>query len=224
MKNLTATVRYLGALLLSTQRWAPPAIILVGLIAWIWATPPLGIDTVRVILPVLFALASWVGHVLRTIEDAGEQQISVSCLGSATRLMLTEWALATVLAAVVPALLVTGIACYGLAVPTQAVFSGAQTLASLLAIVCVASTGSALGTVTALAVPSRPGWAAGLLILIGLLQASPWLAPTSQLANALPVAKGALGLDLLLGIGLAVVITGGLLFTVGRLCRWIGIR
>lgn len=178
---------------------------------WIWVTPPLGVDTVRVMLPVLFALASWIGHLLGTIEDAGQVMISVSCAGSATRLLLTKSVLATVLAATVPWLLVGGASGYGMAVPTHAVFSAAQTVAGMLAIGCVALTGAALGTVTAALLPKRPEWAAGLLILLGLLRASPWLATTSRLADALPPTPGALGLDLLIGSGLAVVLIGGLL-------------
>lgn len=222
MTGVLPTARYLGAVLLTTQRWAAPALVLAGLMVWIWVTPPLAIDTVRVMLPVLFALASWIGHVLGAIEDAGQESISISCRGSATRLLLTKWVLSALLAATVPGLLVSGAAGYGLAVPTHAVFGAAQTIAGLVAIVGVACTGAALGTVTAVLLPTRPGWAAGLLILLGLLQASPWAAPTQQLANGLPETGGGPGLDLLVGSGLAVLITGGLL-VVARLLHPVAI-
>lgn len=218
MRAALPIARYLSAVLLTTQRWAPPALVLTGVIAWIWVTPPLGIDTVRVILPVLCALASWIGHVLGTIEDAGQESISISCAGSATRLLLTRWVLAAVLAATVPLLLVGGAFGYGLAVPTHQVFGAGQTVAGLLAIGCVAGTGAALGAVTAALLPTRPGWAAGALILLGLLQLTPWLAPTSQLAKALPPDGGTPGPDLLIGAGLAAII-GAALVALARLCH-----
>lgn len=210
---MPAAERYVWALLVATQRWAPPALVLVGLIAWIWVTPPVGVDTVRIVLVVLFALAGWLGHATATGEEPGQELIAVSNLGSATRLLLARWSVAAVLAVAFPLVMLVASCAYDrLARPWEPPgFTVAQAVAAALALLATAAAGAALGTLVAGVVPGRPGWAAGILILLSLGQAAPWLLPVPPLAAALPGRDQGLSLSLLLAVGLAGLLTAALL-------------
>jgi hypothetical protein len=209
------SARYVLALLVSTQRWAPPAIVLVGLIAWIWATPPVGLDTVRVTLLALFALASWLGHATGGIEEPGQELISVSCRGSWTRLLLAKWATATTLAVAFPVLMVAG--GYGFDV-----FSGTQAAVAALALLAVAVTGAALGVLVTSIVPAHPGWATGALIIASLAQAVPGMAPVSLVAGLLPGRDQPVDPGLFLVLGLAGLLAAALLAAARGLRRPVG--
>lgn len=216
-----APVRYVAALLMATQRWAAPALILVGLIAWVWVTPPVAIDTVRIALIVQFGLASWLGHATGTAEDAGQELISTSCHGSATGLLVAKWATGAGLAAVFPLLLVVGTWIAGLPVAQrgeQPPLTGDQAWASGAAVVVVAVAGAALGVLVASVLPGHPGWAATVLILAGLSQAVPNGLPVPILAAALPEPGRPMGPDLVVALAVTVVLGAGLLVA-ARLLR-----
>ncbi len=215
-----APERYVLALLVTTQRWAPPALVLAGVIVWIWMTPPINLATVQIVLVVLFALAAWLGHATATSEEPGQELISVSNLGSATRLLLAKWTAAVVLSAVFPLLLVAGTFVVGKvrASSEPPPFTDPQALAAALAMVLVAAAGAALGSLVATLLPGRPGWAAGVLILLGLAQAAPWMAPVSPLSASLPAAQDPPWVDFLIACSLAVLLAGALL-AAARLLR-----
>lgn len=205
--------RYVLALLVVTQRWAPPALVLVGGIVWIWMTPPINPDTVRIVLLALFALAGWVGHATATAEEPNQELITISNLGSATRLLLAKWTVAAGLSAIFPLILLAGTYLVGqLRSATQPPpFTDPQALAAALAMILVAAAGAALGTLAASLFPGRPGWAAGTLILLSLAQAAPWLLPVPPLAAALPEGNQPVQWDFLLAGSLAVLLTAALL-------------
>lgn len=183
MRAGLASLRYVLALLISTQRWAAPAIVLIGLIAWIWVTPPVGIDTIRITLLALFALASWLGYAVGTVEEPGQELISISCRGSLTGLLLAKWSTAVILAVSFPLLMLAG--SYAAQPPEKPTFSDPQAAASLLALIGIAILGTALGALLASLLPGRPGWSAAILILVALAQASSTM-PVGILAAALP--------------------------------------
>lgn len=207
-----AAERYVLALLVSTQRWAPPALVLIGAIAWVWATPPVSLDTVRIVLVVLFALAGWLGHATASSEEPGQELITVSNLGSATRLLVAKGVVATVLATGFPLLLVVGTFVYGrLDSSSEPIFTVPQLLAAAVGMIAVAATGTALGLLVSSLLPGRPGWAAGLLILLSLAQAAPWMLPVPILARTLPDREQPIEPAFLIGVGLAVLSAVGLL-------------
>ena len=220
-----APVRYVAALLMTTQRWAAPALILVGLIAWVWVTPPVGIDTVRIALIVQFGLASWLGHAAATAEDVGQELISTSCHGSATGLLVAKWATAAGLAAGFPLILVVGTWLAGLPVAQrgeQPPLTGDQAWASLVAVLVVAVAGAVLGVLVASVLPGHPGWAATVLILAGLTQAVPNGVPVPILAAALPEAGRPIGSDMVVALAVAPLLSAGLLIAARLLRRSAG--
>jgi hypothetical protein len=214
VKAFLALVRYVLALLLTTQRWAPPSIVLIGLIAWIWVTPPIAVDTLRITMLALFALAAWLGHATGTAEDPSQELISVSCGGSATRGLCARWFVAAVLAASFPLLMLVGVHVYDLTHASQApIFTDAQATSAALALAGIAAAGAALGMLVASVLRGRPGWAAAILILISLAQAAPLMLPVPALASALPLADQPIGWGLFLGVLLAALLTLALLAT-----------
>jgi hypothetical protein len=214
MSRTLASLRYAWALLFTTQRWAAPALILVGLIAWVWNTPPLSIDTVRISLLVLFALATWLGHTAASVEDAGQELVSTSVLGSAPRLLLAKWTVATALSAAFPLLLVVGSYVWSerrVAAGADPLLSADQAWASAAAVLLIAACGAALGVLVASLLPARPGWGTAVLVLASLSQAAPGWVPVAQLASALPGIDQPVGTDLLLAAAISLALTGGLL-------------
>lgn len=214
MTRPAAALRYVGSLLFSTQRWVAPSLVLIGLMAWVWVTPPLGIDTVRVSLLVLFALAAWLGHATGSVEEAGQELVSTSSLGSAALSVVAKWTVAAALAAAFPALFVVG----GCAAGVQRVSAGSipmlgvdQAWTSLLAVVVVAATGAALGILVASLLPGHPGWGSTVLVLAGLSQAIPGWVPVSTVSAALPQPQHAPGPDLAVALVLGAVLAAGLL-------------
>lgn len=220
MKPSLGAERHVFAILLSTQRWAPPTLALIGMIAWIWVTPPTNTDTVRVSLFVQFALAAWLGHACGSSEEPAQELISTSHLGSATRLLLAKWSIATVIAAAVPLLILAGTLFYDQAVQRAdpPLFTPEQAVASALAFVVVAVTGAALGVLAASVLPRHPGWVTAVLVILSLAQAAPWMAPVTPLAAVLP-ARGhplpaALAPTVVLG-----VLGAGVLLAAARIIR-----
>lgn len=218
MRSL-ASLRYVLALLVTSQRWGPPAVVLIGLIAWIWVTPPVGLDTIRITLVALFGLASWLGHATGGVEEPGQELIAVSCRGSATRLLLAKWLVAATLAAVFPVLMVFGAYLLGLPDPTRAVFTGGQVVAAVLASLAVAIAGAALGILVVSGLPGSPGWAAAILVVVTLAQAVQWMIPVPILAASLPGPGEPIGAGLLLGLGVAGVLTAAFLVAARALRR-----
>lgn len=218
MRSL-ASLRYVLALLVTSQRWGPPAIVLIGLIAWIWITPPVGLDTIRITLVALFGLASWLGHATGSVEEPGQELISVSCRGSATRVLLAKWLVAASLAAVFPVILVVGAYLLGLPDPSRAVFTGGQAAAAVLALLAVAAAGAALGILVVSALPGSPGWAAAVLVVVTLAQAAPWMIPVPILAAFLPGPGEPFGAGFYLGLGVAGVLTAAFLVAARALRR-----
>jgi hypothetical protein len=216
MSRVLASLRYVASLLVSTQRWAAPSLILVGLMAWVWITPPIGIDTVRVSLLVLFALAAWLGHATGSVEESGQEQVSTSSLGSASGLLAAKWAIAAAVAAVFPTLLISGWWTWGrqrAAVGSPPPLSDDQAWASILAVLVVAATAAALGVLVASLLPGHPGWASVILVLVGLSQAVPGWVPVSTLSSALPQPGNSPGVELAVALAVGAVLAAGLLAT-----------
>ena len=214
MTRLCAAVGYVAALLFSTQRWAAPTLVLIGLMAWVWVTPPLGIDTVRVSLLVLFALAAWLGHATGSVEEAGQELVSTSSLGSAALSVVAKWVVAAGLAAAFPAVLVTGAGAWGLrraADGSTPPLGVDQAWTSLLAVLVIAATGSALGILVASLLPGHPGWGSTILVLAGLAQAVPGWVPVAAVSAALPASRQAPGAALAVALALGAILAAGLL-------------
>lgn len=202
---MTAVARYLVAMLLRTQRAVGPSLVLVGLIAWVWSTPPVTLDTVRVVLLVLFGFAAWLGHATATVEDPAQESISISCCGSARRLLVVKWLLATLIALIFPLLMLLGTYAFGW-------FQVDAVAASGLALLATATLGAGAGTLVGVLLPSRPGWSVGLLVLLTLAQAVPNLSPVQLIAVALvvgsqPPAQWVLWPQLAAGLGSALLLT-----------------
>lgn len=213
MSRVLASLRYVAALLFSTQRWAAPSLILIGLMAWVWITPPIGIDTVRVSLLVLFALAAWLGHATGSVEESGQEQVSTSSLGSAAGLLAAKWALAAAVAAVFPTLLVSGWWAWGqqrAAVGSTPPLSADQAWTSILAVLVVAATAAALGVLAASLLPGHPGWASMILVLAVLSQAVPGWVPVARISAALPQAGQPPGVELAVALAVGAVLAAGL--------------
>lgn len=220
MRPVLSAERYVLRLLVTTQRWAPPALVLAGTIAWIWVTPPVTIDTVRLVLVALFALAAWLGHATGTSEDPNQELISATCRGSAARLLVAKWSTAGVLAAMFPLAMLAGTAVYDRvgrsgAAPT---FTAGQTGAAAVALIAIAAAGAALGIVITSLLPDRPGWSTAVLVVAGLAQAAPWMAPVPWVAASLPGPGGAVTMALGLALAGTAVITAVLLGA-ATLCR-----
>lgn len=224
MSLVAAPERYVLAHLVATQRWAPPTLVLIGIIAWIWATPPIGLDTVRLSMVALFALACWLGHATGSSEEPALELISTSCCGSPTRLLLAKWSTATGLAVGFPLLMLAGHCAYDLLLRSSGrpAFSTAQAAASTIAFVAIAIGGAALGILATSIVPGHPGWAAGLLIIASLAQAAPWMLPVPPLAAALPVRDQPIPPSFLTAAALAVGIAAALLIAARLLRRPVG--
>ena len=214
MIRLGSALRYAGALLFSTQRWAAPALILIGLMAWVWSTPPLSIDTVRVSLLVLFALAAWLGHATGSVEEAGQELVSTSSLGSAAVSLVAKWMVAASLAASFPTLFIFGGCSWSLqrasdgSIPLLGVD---QAWTSVLAVLVVAASGAGLGILIASLLPGHPGWASTILVLAGLSQAVPGWVPVPAISAALPAQQHAPGADLAVVLALGAALAAGLL-------------
>ncbi len=216
MNRTLASVRYAWALLFSTQRWAAPALFLVGLIAWVWNTPPLGIDTVRICLLVLFALAAWLGHATGSVEEAGQELISTSALGSAARLLLAKWTVAAAISAAFPVLMVAGSFALSQDRVSQGfppLLSADQAWSSAAAILVVAACGAALGVLVASLLPAHPGWGTTVLVLAALSEAAPGWVPVPILADALPGIDQPVASGLFVALAMGLALTGGLLAT-----------
>lgn len=214
MSRFFAALRYAWALLFTTQRWAAPALILVGLIAWVWNTPPLSIDTVRIALLVLFALAAWLGHATGTVEEAGQELVSTSALGSPPRLLLAKWTVAAALSAAFPLVMVVGSYLWSerqVAAGGDPLLSADQAWASGASVLLIAACGAALGVLVASLLPAHPGWGSAILVVVALSQAAPGRVPVARLANALPGIGQPVGTDLLLAIAISLALTAGLL-------------
>ncbi len=217
MTTFAAPERYVVALLFATQKWAAPALVLFGLIAWIWFTPPVGIDTVRITLLVVFALAAWLGHTTGVAEEPAQELISSSSHGSAARILIAKWSTATVVAVTFPLLLLAAICIDDLSAATPR-FATQQALLAVIALLAAAATGAALGVLVAGIVPGHPGWAASILTVVSLAQAAPWIVPVPQLAASLPANGEMFRTTGLPVYGLVVILTATLL-TAARLVR-----
>lgn len=214
MSRTIASLRYAGALLFSTQRWAAPALFLVGLIAWVWNTPPFSVDTVRISLLVLFALAAWLGHSAGTVEEAGQELISSSALGSAVRLLLAKWTVAAVISAAFPVVMVAGTFAWSQRRVSQGfppLLSADQAWTSAAAVAVIAACGAALGILVASLLPTHPGWGTVALVLAALSQATPGWVPVPILADALPGIDQPVAPGLFAALAIAAVVTTGLL-------------
>jgi len=195
-----AGVQYVFAVALRTQRWAPPAILLVGLIAWVWSTPPVTLDTVKVVAIVEFALACWLGYTTVTSEEPGQEAITISCLGSIGRLVVARWIAAFTMAACFPLIMLLGN--YALHV-----FKPEPALAAGLLLIATAACAAAVGALVGSLLPTRPGWAAGLLIIATLTQAVPYVAPVGLANGALAQTGLVAWPQLVAASGLGAVIT-----------------
>ena len=214
MSRTFASVRYAWALLLSTQRWSAPAIFLVGLIAWVWNTPPLSVDTVRISLLVLFALAAWLGHSAGSVEEAGQELVSTSALGSAARLLVAKWMVAAAISAVFPLVMVAGSFAwsqYRVSRGFPPLLSADQTWASAVAVLVVAACGAAVGILVASLLPAHPGWGTGVLVLVALAQAAPGWPTVAMLTDTLPRIGQPIAPSLAVALAVGLVLTGGLL-------------
>jgi hypothetical protein len=212
VKTIAAPERYVFAVLVVTQRWAPPALVFVGLITWVWLTPPVDIDTVHISLVVLFALAAWLGHTTGDSEEPALELISTSSQGSATRILIAKWLVAAVLAVAFPLVLLVAICTYDRLLATAVPrFTTQQAVVAGLALLAAAAVGAALGVLVAHVFPGRLGWAACILIIVSLAQAAPWMAPVPQLAATLPASGEPLPPTLLPTYGLVAIITATLL-------------
>ena len=156
MKTIAAPERYVFAVLVVTQRWAPPALVLVGLITWVWLTPPVDIDTVHITLVVLFALAAWLGHTTGDSEEPAQELITTSSQGSATRILIAKWLVAAVLAVAFPLVLLVAICTYDRLLATAVPrFTTQQAVVALLALLAAAAVGAALGVLVARVFPGQ---------------------------------------------------------------------
>lgn len=212
--SLFAAIRYAWALLFTTQRWAAPALLLIGLIAWVWNTPPLSIDTVRIALLVLFALAAWLGHATGTVEEAGQELVSTSALGSAAHLLFAKWTVAAALSAAFPLAMVVGSYLWSerlVAAGGDPLLNADQAWTSGASVLLIAGCGAALGMLVASLVPAHPGWGSAILVLASLSQAAPGWVPVARLANALPGIDQPVGTDLLQAAAISLALTTGLL-------------
>ncbi len=220
MRPVLGAERHVFAILLSTQRSAPPTLVLIVLIAWIWVTPPVNIDTVRVSLFAQFALAAWLGHATGGSEDPAQELISTSHLGSATRLLLAKWLTATAIAAAVPLVILAGTFSYDQFVLRAQLprFTPEQAVASAVAFVVVAVTGASLGVLATSTLPRHPGWATVALAILSLAQAAPWMAPVTPLAAALPARGQPLPAVLAPTVALGLL-GGGALLAAARIIR-----
>jgi hypothetical protein len=214
VSRASASVRYAWALLFSTQRWVAPALFLVGLIAWVWNTPPLSVDTVRISLLVLFALAAWLGHSAGSVEEAGQELVSSSSLGSAARLLLAKWTVAAVISAAFPSVMVTGSFAwsqYRVSRGLPPLLSAEQAWMSVIAVLVVAACGAAVGILVASLLPTHPGWGAGVLVLSSLAQAAPGWPTVAMLADTLPRIDQRAAPSVAISFAVGLALTGGVL-------------
>ncbi len=203
-----AGLRYVLAIALRTQRWAPPAIVLVGLIAWAWFAPPLMLSATNFVALLLFALASWLGYATATAEDPGQEAIAVSNYGSYGRLALARWAAAFLLAAPFPLILLFGSYFWH-------AFTDRPTLAAVgaagLLLLSTAACGAAIGALVGSLLPTRPAWAAALLFIAALGEAAPAIPPVG-LGNPTLTPTGPEPLSqLILAIGLGLILAAAAL-------------
>lgn len=222
MSRALASVRYAWALLFSTQRWAAPALFLVGLIAWVWNTPPFSVDTVRICLLVLFALAAWLGHATGTVEEPGQELISTSVLGSAARLLLAKWTVAAAISAVFPVLMLAGTFAWSehrVSQGSPPLLNADQAWTSAAAVLVVAACGAALGVLVASLLPAHPGWGTMALALAALSQAAPGWVPVPILADALPGIDQPVAPGLAIALAIAALLTAALLAAAGAVRR-----
>ncbi len=210
-----AAVRYVAVLLLATQRWMPPAIMLVGLIAWLWVSPPVTMATVKFVLLALFALAAWLGFAAGAVEDAEKRQIAISTLGSARRLLVAQWLLAGVVAVVFPLTMLFGYAVGGLLLG-RPVFTGQQVAAGAAAILVTAAAAAGIGLLVAQFLGGRPGWAAALLGCLSLAQAVPGVPPVGALLGTLPDQGPVRWSGVLVALGAGLAVAAGVLVAAAR--------
>ncbi len=218
MTTFAAPERYVVALLFATQKWAAPALVLFGLIAWIWFTPPVGIDTVRITLLVVFALAAWLGHTTGVAEEPAQELISSSGRGSAARILIAKWSTATVVAVTFPLLLLAAICIDDLSGAATPRFATQQALLAVIALLAAQPRGPHSVCWSAGIVPGHPGWATSILTVVSLAQAAPWIVPVPQLAASLPANGEMFRTTGLPVYGLVVILTATLL-TAARLVR-----
>lgn len=208
MRRAWAGVRYVWAILIGTQKWAPPAIVLTIGVVWVWAIPPVNLDTVKVVLLVLFALAAWLGFAVATAEDVTQRQISISQWGSARPMLVVEWGLATGLAVLFPVAMLVGYYTVGRLTGVR-FFTGIAAVAAGSALLVSAASAAAIGVMAARYLRGRPGWAGVGILLVSLTQAIGWVPPVGWLSAALvgtrTVDLAGLGWGLLVGAAITAV-------------------
>ncbi|SJM49347.1 hypothetical protein [Gulosibacter sp. 10] len=159
---MTAAVAYCWAVLFHGQRWMPP-VLGQGVIAWLLlGSPPVDASAVAAMLALSLPAVMWLAYSACCAEDAGQEEIAISAMGSFARMLVARGLAAA--GAVVPVpLLVIAVGAVSSGLPAAA---GALAFANLLLILAA---GAGIGVLLGALAPARPGWALLAIVLIMLL-------------------------------------------------------
>lgn len=183
-----ATLRYAATMLFRSQRWLMPAVALL-IAAAVLSVPPVTIDTVSLLLAVVFPVAAWSACLVEGAESEQERLISTVAGRSATAHAAARLVLTTALSAPVPlAVVLVGTASRGISLDAAGW--------ALLTVLVVALTGAAFGAAVQILLRGMTGWIATVVFVGALIVlVIPHALPVRGLIESLqadPIRNGAL--------------------------------
>ncbi|WP_086819074.1 hypothetical protein [Allokutzneria sp. NRRL B-24872] len=212
---MTALVRYLGAELISSQRWFPPMVVFAAVFGMLYSTgagPAIPAYGATVLL--LFPVSAWLSAVVANSEDPVTRMVTITAAGGWRRASTGVLLLAALCNALLVALSVL--------VPilvNPSPYPVSTVLIGLGAHVVAASLGIAVGLLCARPVLAGPGWTMSALITVMLIAVGLGrVPPLGDLVGQMfvPAPPAALAASLAWHVPLALVVLGAAHVVINR--------
>jgi len=159
---MIAAIVYYWDSLFKSQTWIPPILILCLTATVLLSAPPVEESAVAVTLATSFPLSMWLSYAICRMEDPGQQEITISSLGSLNKVIMAR-GLAS--ATFVPPI---GLVVIVIVAITQrfSLYTTFLTIGNLIFIVAV---GVSIGSLLGSGVKHRPGWSTIIILVTALL-------------------------------------------------------
>ncbi|GAA4004221.1 hypothetical protein GCM10022247_26540 [Allokutzneria multivorans] len=204
---MIALVRYLGAELISSQRWFPPMVVFAAVFGMLYSTgagPAIPAYGATVLL--LFPVSAWLSAVVANSEDPTTRTVTITAAGG--------WRRAATGVLLLAALANTLLVALSVLVPilvNPSPYPVSTVLIGLGAHVVAASLGIAVGLLCSRPVLAGPGWTMSALIAVMLIAVGLGrVPPLGDLVGQMfvPASPSALAASLAWHVPLALVVLG----------------